>query len=156
MEAFDSSSRSENATVEQQCTASERALSIVFIDPDNERASSICHKLTHVGFTAAVASDSATAIRLIDIHKPDIVLLESMPSAEGIPLCQAIKQMAPDVIVLLYTGQPQAWQISAEFIAGVVPPCAHFQELVEEICASLMHRKVSRGQHEMRDRLAWL
>ena len=55
-------------------------------------------------------------------------------------LASDLKQALPNALVLVYTAQPEAWQIS--FAAGVVPPCARSHELVEEICAWLAERYV--------------
>jgi hypothetical protein len=145
-EACDSSTQPDKTKCDQPCTSSTPAMSIVFIDFDDERGKRTCDHLRRVGLMAVAASDVSTAIHRVNTHKPSVVLLGSMPLLEGSLLWNAIKEVVPNAIVLVYTEQPEAWQLSAEFVAGVVPPCRWSQELVEEICAWLTHRSV--GQHE--------
>ena len=154
MQVLDSSAQSESATSAQPSVSSDDAISILIVDSGLEQANSTCVSLRRVGLTASAVGDSASAIQFVAISTPHIVLLGSMPCAEGISLCHAIKQVAPDAILLVYAAQPEAWQLSDEFIAGVVPPSTRPQDLVEEICAWLTHRDPCCGDQKMRDSLA--
>jgi DNA-binding response OmpR family regulator len=155
VKVIDYSAESESLT-RQQHAPSAQAISVLYVEPDRQRASSVCDELRRAGFTAVEAGDAATVLQLVFAQKPSIVLLGSLPSAEGIAICHSISQVAPNALVLAYTAQPQPWQVSAAFIAGVVPPCTHTQELVEEICAWLMHGNSSGLDQEMRNALACL
>lgn len=155
MKVIDYSWKSESATRQQQHASSAQSISVLYIEQDYERASSVCDYLRRVGFTAVPAGDAAIGIQLVLTHRPMVVLLGSLPCAEGLALCHSIKQVVPNVVALAYTDEPEAWHLSRGFIAGVVPPCTHTQELVEEICAWLTHGSSGPDQ-EMRDALAVL
>jgi DNA-binding response OmpR family regulator len=135
-------------------TVSARPVSVLFIDFDKKRASSTCLNLKRVGLKAMSASDWTTATQFFDTITPHIVLLGSLPCVGGPALCRAIKRAAPNVILLTYTDEPEAWQLLPEFIDGLVPRCTSSQHLVEEICAWRMHEDVTVRNKEMRDRLA--
>lgn len=153
---IDHSWKSESVPREQQQAPSAQAIAVLYIEADHQRVSRVCDDLRRVGFAAFGASNAATAIQLVLAHKPTVVLLGSVPCAEGLAFCRSLKQVLPNVVVLVHTPQPELWHLSVGFIAGVVPPCTRTQELVEEICAWLTHGNSGGAGRELRDALAFL
>jgi DNA-binding response OmpR family regulator len=148
MKLLAGSRQSQNGASEPKETSSATDICVVVIETDYKRALSTCGALRSAGFRTVGATDSATAIQLIYVHTPTVVLLGSMSRAQGVPLCAGIKQAVPNAVVLVYTAEPEAWQRSADFITGVVPPYASSPELVEEICAWVTHLEPCSGMRK--------
>jgi DNA-binding NarL/FixJ family response regulator len=52
----------------------------------------------------AEASDGASALRLVDLHRPDVVLLDiSMPTMDGIIATAKLREQYPDIGIIILT-----------------------------------------------------
>src|SRR5687767_7697259 len=52
------------------------------------------------------ASDGASAVQLVQLHKPQLVLLDiNMPGLNGLQVLSQIKEFDPNVSVVIVTGQ---------------------------------------------------
>lgn len=79
--------------------------------------------LTAAGFRVLYAGSGARALRQLDQHIPDIILLDvKMPGLDGIETCRAIKKRGEckDVPVIFITGADELSQKLAAFGAGAV------------------------------------
>ena len=56
-------------------------MKILLIDRDADLAASIAFTLGHAGYESCIAPDGASALRLLDLESPDLVLLEHHPPA---------------------------------------------------------------------------
>lgn len=64
---------------------------------------SLCEEIDVVG----EASDGEEALRLVDVHHPDVVLMDArMPRMSGLEAAHRIKQRWPEVRVVIVTMYP--------------------------------------------------
>lgn len=74
------------------------------------------------------ASNGIDALKLLEVHKPDLVLTDiRMPAMDGIEFVTQIRRMHPDMIVVILTGYKQFEYAQAAVKLGVmdflVKPC---------------------------------
>lgn len=68
---------------------------------------------------AGEAADGQVVAEMVFQEKPDIVILDvAMPGVNGLRIAAEIKEKAPDVRILIYTGDDDAALITAAFEAG--------------------------------------
>jgi len=71
------------------------------------------------GFTAFSALNGEDGIHLFKSHSPDVVLMDvKMPGMDGIAAMQKIKEINPDVRVILLSAKDQLYEIRAGLEAG--------------------------------------
>jgi DNA-binding NarL/FixJ family response regulator len=65
----------------------------------------VCAMFVSQGFAACIeASDGKEAIRLADISKPDIIILDlSMPNMNGIEAAPHLRAIVPDTPIIIFT-----------------------------------------------------
>lgn len=92
----------------------------------------------------AEAGDGAEAIRLVQVHRPDIVVLDiRMPKVTGVEAARRIKEHFPDVRVLAltaYDDDPYVFALLQAGADGYVLKTASADELVQAV------RTVYRGE----------
>ncbi|MBN1608238.1 MAG: response regulator [Polyangiaceae bacterium] len=78
---------------------------VLIVDDEADFATALAQRLERRGFAAAVAGDGAAALDSMTATRPDVVLLDvCLPGADGVALLAAVKQLHPNVAVILLTG----------------------------------------------------
>lgn len=78
---------------------------ILIVDDEKLVRDVLRGNLAQSGFVPAEASDGMEAIRLFNIEKPDAVLLDiRMPGMDGITTLQKLKEISPEVPVIIITA----------------------------------------------------
>ncbi|MDL2286562.1 response regulator [Desulfococcaceae bacterium OttesenSCG-928-F15] len=85
---------------------STKALAILLVDDEAEFASTLAERLNLRDFNASVALDGASALARIASEHFDMVLLDVMlPGMDGIEILKRIREIKPELPVILLTGQ---------------------------------------------------
>jgi DNA-binding response OmpR family regulator len=86
-----------------------QGLAVLIVDDEAEFAATLAERLNLRGFRASVAPDGESALKRLEADKPDIMLLDVMlPGMHGIEALRRTRELAPDVPVILLTGQAGA------------------------------------------------
>lgn len=84
-------------------------LRILLVDDEEEFASTLAERLNLRGFSASVALDGESGLERIGAEHFDLVLLDMMlPGIHGIEVLRRIRARAPELPVVLLTGQTGA------------------------------------------------
>lgn len=90
---------------------------------------------------AAEAADGEEAVRLAELHKPDVAIMDiSMPKLDGIEATKIIKQNQPDVKVVILTvheDEEYAYQVLRAGASAYVLKNASKQEIFKAIHSAL-------------------
>lgn len=78
------------------------------------------YMLTQQGFDIiAEAEDGSSALDACREHKPDVILLDvKMPKMDGIAVCEALQQIAPEIVIIFITTFSEPAIIQAARDAG--------------------------------------
>jgi DNA-binding response OmpR family regulator/DNA-binding CsgD family transcriptional regulator len=96
---------------------------VLVVDDAPANVDVVLRHLTGAGFRVLYAGSGARALKQLEQHVPDIILLDvKMPGMDGIDTCRAIKNRAEwkDVPVIFITGADELCQKLAAFGAGAV------------------------------------
>ena len=84
-------------------------LKILLIDDEGEFASTLAERLNLRGFSASVALDGESGLERLKAEHCDLVLLDVMlPGMHGIEVLRRIREIKPELPVILLTGQAGA------------------------------------------------
>lgn len=100
--------------------------------------------LEHAGFTVCVEAENGTqAIERAKRHNPDLILLDlSMPSVNGIEAASVLKQIMPEVPIVLFTlheeraGRALANRIGVDLFLGKDTGITHLVESMNHLLES--------------------
>ena len=78
---------------------------ILIVDDEEHFRTNLCLLMEKEGFKALVAEDGDTALRIIRVHAPDIMLSDvQMPGMDGWELLKKARDLDPDLPVVMVTG----------------------------------------------------
>ncbi len=79
---------------------------VLVVDDDSTMAKFLSSYLARRDFEVSTASTGEEAIRVFRVYDPSLVLLDmSMPGMDGIDTLERIKQIKPEVSVIMVSGQ---------------------------------------------------
>lgn len=82
-----------------------RGMRILLVDDNEELLYSLCRTFKNAGFTVASAPDAETALDQLPGHAPDVVLTDlRLPGRSGLDLLRAVRELMPNVPVLIITA----------------------------------------------------
>lgn len=83
----------------------EAPLSVLVVDDEELLVRSCARILEHEGYVVHVASRGREALELARRHSPDIILTDLMlPDIDGLELLREVRELDPDVLVIMITG----------------------------------------------------
>ncbi|WP_243370312.1 response regulator [Microvirga solisilvae] len=90
---------------------------ILIVDDELEVALALQSTLEEFGYVTSIATDAAQAIKNLEARRPGVVLTDvSMPGTmNGVMLAREVRQIFPDLPVLLITGNPVVADEVSEF-----------------------------------------
>lgn len=95
------------------------AYTILIVDDEKIICDFFKKKFEKDGFTAFAAFNGEDGITIFQEHSPDVVLMDvKMPGMDGITAMQRIKEINPDVPVILLSAKSQLHEIRAGLEAG--------------------------------------
>jgi DNA-binding NtrC family response regulator len=81
------------------------ASTVLIVDDDEEIRLIAEYTLRELGYNTVLAADAAEALKIIDQHRPDIVLTDAlMPKIDGRQLCHLIKIVDPTIKVIVMSA----------------------------------------------------
>lgn len=83
------------------------AVTILVVDDDQDTVDSTVQLLNYVGYRAVGATTAETALKLVAVQPPDVVLLDlAMPGRDGCMLAQDLRQLPGmnEAILICITG----------------------------------------------------
>ncbi len=91
-----------------------------------------------------VATDGSEAVRYADRYRPDVVLMDvAMPGMNGIEATRRIKEAAPDVHVVILSGQDDQYLLARAMQAGAIGLLRKTEAVVN---VASMVRRAHRGE----------
>lgn len=107
------------------------------------------------------ASDGETALELVDEKQPDVVLMDiNLPTMNGLQVTRQLREVHPEISVIMITGYDDAEQVFHAFRAGASAYCA--KDIAPEDLVAMIHAahegKYVVGQKEMTydEMVAWI
>ena len=99
---------------------------ILVVDDEPVIADTLVTILNGNGFSAQAAYDGASALDLVALSPPDLLITDvSMPGMNGIDLAIKVRELFPDCKVLLFSGHAA----TAGLLNDVIPAGHHFELL---------------------------
>ncbi|MFH1150170.1 MAG: response regulator transcription factor [Actinomycetota bacterium] len=90
------------------------AVSILVVDDDEVLAGILCRFLEFSGFEVLTATDCVAALHLIDVSRPDAVILDiRLPYLNGVPVCRYLRQVVGELktpVIVLSSLFESTWQ----------------------------------------------
>lgn len=84
----------------------DNAKEILLVDDNPENLEFLEHRLRALGFTTSVVHDGAQAIASVRKRCPDLVIMDvTMPEVNGFQACREIKNIYPQVPIILLTAK---------------------------------------------------
>jgi two-component system nitrogen regulation response regulator GlnG len=84
---------------------SEASRHVVIVDDEKDICGILATLLRREGVTSLLAHDGETALKMVRLNEPDMVLADvCMPDMDGMVLLERIKELDPDLPVVLITG----------------------------------------------------
>jgi DNA-binding response OmpR family regulator/DNA-binding CsgD family transcriptional regulator len=124
---------------------------ILVVDDTPETLGFLTDTLDHAGFTALIATDGESALRLIEQITPDLVLMDAvMPGLNGFETCRRMKRnkMFAHLPVIFMTGLTETENVLEGLAAGgvdyVTKPLV-VDELLARIRVHLANARVAAG-----------
>ncbi len=110
---------------------------VLIVDDERDFATAIVERLLRRGFTASAAFSGEQALEALKERTYDAIVLDlKMPGMDGLQTLQIIRQMDPEVQVIVLTGHATV----AAGIGGMQLGAADFLQkpvTIEKLCASL-------------------
>jgi len=79
---------------------------ILIVDDEVDIASSIQYVLRQEGFVTTLAHDGLKAMELIELEKPDLIILDlMMPGLDGYEVCRRVRSTDPKTPILMLTAR---------------------------------------------------
>ncbi len=117
---------------------------ILVVDDDEPIAAALRRALEYEGFSVSVARDGYAALDEIGRSTPDVVVLDLMlPGLDGLAVCERLRSMCADTLVLMLTARDATADRVRGLDAGaddyLVKPFA-YEELLARVRALLRRR----------------
>ena len=80
-------------------------IKILLVDDEEDFRRSVSEALERRGFTVVPAEDGSRAIKIIKQDPPNVIILDlNMPGMSGIDTLKKIREIWPDIPVIILTG----------------------------------------------------
>lgn len=94
---------------------------ILIVEDDRDLLLGLTVRLSSKGFTALSAQDAASAIQMVAIKKPDLILLDlGLPDSNGFVVMEIVTQLksAATVPIIVVSARPASVYKEAALLAG--------------------------------------
>jgi DNA-binding NarL/FixJ family response regulator len=130
---------------------------VLVVDDTPETLSLLTDTLDHAGFTVLIATDGTSALELIELVTPDLVLMDAlMPGISGFETCKRLKQdkLLSHLPVIFMTGLSETEHVIEGLACGgvdyVTKPLV-LDELLARIRVHLGNARVAHETHAALD-----
>lgn len=115
----------------------DRQQSVLVVDDDDAVRDLVATVLGDAGYTVHTAPDGRAALRLLDRHEPDVVVLDvQMPHLDGLSTCSRLRRddRTARLPVVLISAQPvEGHQLAACRASAFLPKPFDIADLVDEV-----------------------
>lgn len=124
------------------------AAQILIVEDDEVIMGTLAYDLSRAGYGVSQATTGAEALSLARKMRPDLILLDLMlPDESGIEVCERVRELDEDVVIVMITAKDSEEDIVRGFEAGaddyVTKPFG-MKELLARITANLRRIEVGR------------
>ncbi len=93
--------------------------SILIVEDDSALRHSLSSMLGELGFTTGEVWNGETAVAEVRRNKPEVVLMDlNMPGMGGVTACSKLREMHPDLAIIVLTVRDHESDLIASFDAG--------------------------------------
>jgi DNA-binding response OmpR family regulator len=122
------------------------AAQILIVEDDEVIMGTLAYDLSRAGYGVSQATTGAEALSLARKMRPDLILLDLMlPDESGIEVCERVRELDEDVVIVMITAKDSEEDIVRGFEAGaddyVTKPFG-MKELLARITANLRRIEV--------------
>ncbi len=128
---------------------------VLVVEDNEDLRFSICDLVKRAGYQALAAENGAEGLHLLESQVIDLVFLDiGLPDANGIELIRVIHDIAPDVDIVMLTGNDDARSAVASLKSGAVDYILKPFDLVEfrHVLNRLMAGRLSARQETLASR----
>lgn len=128
---------------------------VLIVEDNEDLRFSICDLVKRAGYQALAAENGAEGLHLLESQVIDLVFLDiGLPDANGIELIRVIHDIAPDVDIVMLTGNDDARSAVASLKSGAVDYILKPFDLVEfrHVLNRLMAGRLSARQETLASR----
>lgn len=127
--------------------------SIMVVDDDESVSFSICAVLQDQGYHIEIARSAEQALELLTKRTFDAVVTDIMlPGLSGVALLETMRGIAPDLAVIMLTGEPTLGSATASLRAGacdfLTKPVSRAQ-LLQSVAAAVKKKHVQDMKHRL-------
>jgi DNA-binding response OmpR family regulator len=84
------------------------AAQILIVEDDEVIMGTLAYDLSRAGYGVSQATTGAEALRLARKMRPDLILLDLMlPDESGIEVCERVRELDEDVVIVMITARAQ-------------------------------------------------
>ncbi len=131
-----------------------RSVRVLVVEDDDEIAQVLQRSLRMEGYEVRVAEDGTIALEQAHAFLPDLVVLDlGLPDIDGLDLCEQLRDVAPDVRVLMLTARAELIDVVAGLDAGANDYLAKPFRLPELLARVRAQLRYPRGDPDGPDRL---
>ena len=126
---------------------------VLVVDHSPETLGFLTDTLDSAGYSVLIATDTASALELVDRITPDLVLMDAVSAPpDGFEACRRLKheKLLGDLPVIFMTGSAQTDQVIQGLTAGGVDCVAKpivVNELLARIRVHLDNARITKGSH---------
>jgi DNA-binding NtrC family response regulator len=118
-------------------------IKILLVDDEVDFLDSVTPALARRGFAVGQATDGRKALALLEQQSFDVIVLDvKMPGLDGVETFRRIKQLRPEIPVIMLTGHgtiQQAFEISREGVVEYLTKPCDVEKLVRVAQAAALH-----------------
>lgn len=128
-------------------------LKILAIDDDEEILYALRAVFQFQGWTGITATDVPTGVKLFQLKKPDLVLIDyHLPQVSGIRGVEMIRELDPDVPIIVFTID-ESQEVAEQFIAAGASDFALKPLKVPDIISRIrLHIRLLENQKKLKNR----
>lgn len=132
-----------------------KKISVLLIDDEERFRKALASQLSNRGFNVMDTSNGEDAIKIVRHKNPEVVILDQkMPGMDGIQTLKELKNIRPEVQIIMHTGHGGTESARITGKHGVFyyleKPC-DLDELIRVVNAAFEERKHALARHEIPD-----
>ena len=134
---------------------------VLVVDDEEIIGETLSTILSLNGYAPLIAHDGVAALELATLVPPDVLLTDVvMPRMNGIELAMKVRQIYPDCVILLFSGQAEAVDLLAParlagYVFTLLSKPVHPLVLLDSIAKSLSSIEAAELPVDRRNRDAW-
>jgi len=121
-------------------------LKILVVEDKKQIRLTLNQNIINLGFNVIEASTLTESIRLFDLHRPTVTLVDTyLPDGSGFEVLREIKNLQPDAAVIMFTDEIRVDETLLALRVGAsdfISKSANFKEISKSITNSIQRREL--------------